>query len=126
MASDWRNLFICMSLCFHASRLPSVDNCPFVSLKISAFLRKDLFSRRKAELLQFVVIFSIYPLTKVITYQSWLFPVLAVQPLYNVCGIHDSSNILRKLEKGTDILPVFLPAIDRIGIFLSPSFFDKF
>ncbi len=48
-------------------------------------------------------------------------PVLAVQPFYDVCGIHDAPDIIGELEEGTDILPV----ADRIGVFLSPFLFGR-
>ena len=46
---------------------------------------------------------------------------LAVQPFYDVCGIHDHGCPL-KTGKGTDILPVVFPVTDRVWVLLSPIF----
>ena len=54
------------------------------------------------------------------------FPVLAVQPLYDVCRIHDAPDIIRKLEKGTDIFPVVLPITYCIRILLFVKLDDAF
>lgn len=54
------------------------------------------------------------------------FPVLAVKSFYDVCSIYDAPDIIGKLEEGTDILPVFFPVTDRIGVFLSPVLLDLF
>ena len=54
------------------------------------------------------------------------FPVLAVQSFYDVCGVHDTPDIIRELEEGADIVPVILPVAYRIGIFSSPFFFNLF
>ena len=53
-------------------------------------------------------------------------PVLAVQPFYDVCGIHDAPDIIRKLEKGTDIFPVVLPITYCIRILLFVKLDDAF
>ena len=48
------------------------------------------------------------------------FPVLTVQSLYDVSCVHNTSDIIWKLEKGTYIFPIIFPVADSIGIFLSP------
>ena len=50
--------------------------------------------------------------------------VLAVEPLYDIRGIHDAPDIIGELEEGADVFPVVFPVADRIGIFLSPFLFD--
>ena len=60
------------------------------------------------------------------------FPILAVQSFYDICRVHNASDIIRKLEKGTYIFPIIFPVADSIGIFLSPfllnvlQFFEQF
>ena len=50
------------------------------------------------------------------------FPILAVQSFYDICRVHNASDIIRKLEKGTYIFPIIFPVTDRIRIFLPPIF----
>ena len=50
------------------------------------------------------------------------FPVLSVQPFYNVCGIHNTPDVIRKLEERADIFPVIFPVTYRIGILPAPFF----
>ncbi len=54
------------------------------------------------------------------------FPVLAVQPLYNVRGIHNPADVLRELEEGADIFPIVFPVADSVWVFLTPCFFHVF
>ncbi len=54
------------------------------------------------------------------------FPVLAVEPFYNVGGIHDPADLVRELEEGADIFPVVLPVADSVWVFLPPRFFHVF
>ena len=51
------------------------------------------------------------------------FPILAVQSFYDICRVHNASDIIRKLEKGTYIFPIIFPVTDRVRIFLPPFFF---
>ena len=48
------------------------------------------------------------------------FSVLAVQSFYDICCVHDSADIIRKLEKRTYIFPVIFPVTDGIRILLPP------
>ena len=52
------------------------------------------------------------------------FPVLAIQSLYDICRVHNTPDIIRKLEKGTYIFPIIFPVADSVGIFLSPFLFN--
>ena len=54
------------------------------------------------------------------------FPVLTVQSFYDICCIHNSADISGKLKERAHIFPVVFPVTDRIGIFLSPFFFNHF
>ena len=45
------------------------------------------------------------------------FPILAVQSFYDICRVHNASDIIRKLEKGTYIFPIIFPVTDRVGYF---------
>ena len=55
------------------------------------------------------------------------FPILAVQSFYDICRVHNASDIIRKLEKGTYILPIYFPSyLDRVRIFLPPFFLFMF
>ena len=54
------------------------------------------------------------------------FPILAVQSFYDICRVHNASDIIRKLEKGTYIFPIIFPVTDRVRIFLPPFFFHVF
>ena len=47
------------------------------------------------------------------------FPILAVQSFYDICRVHNASDVIRKLEKGTYIFPIIFSADDSVGIFLS-------
>ena len=46
------------------------------------------------------------------------FPILAVQSFYDICRVHNASDIIRKLEKGTYIFPIIFPVTNRVRIFL--------
>ena len=46
------------------------------------------------------------------------FPILAVQSFYDICRVHNASDIIRKLKKGTYIFPIIFPVTDRVRIFL--------
>ena len=48
------------------------------------------------------------------------FPVLPVQPFYNIRGIHYAPDFIGELEERADVFPVVLPVADGIGIFFSP------
>ncbi len=54
------------------------------------------------------------------------FPVLAVEAFYDICGVHDTPDIIRKLEERTHVFLIIFPAAYCIGIFPSPFFFDLF
>ena len=54
------------------------------------------------------------------------FPILAVQSFYDICRVHNASDIIRKLKKGTYIFPIIFPVTDRVRIFLPPFFFHVF
>ena len=40
------------------------------------------------------------------------FTVLAVQPFYDVRGVHDPADVIRELEERTDIFPIVFPVAD--------------
>ena len=48
------------------------------------------------------------------------FPVLAVEPFYDVGGIHDPADIIWELEEGADIFTIVFPVTDSVRVYLSP------
>ena len=47
------------------------------------------------------------------------FPILAVQSFYDICRVHNASDIIRKLEKETYIFPIIFPVTDLSLIHIS-------
>ena len=45
------------------------------------------------------------------------FPILAVQSFYDICRVHNASDIIRKLEKGTYIFQLFSQLLIAYGYF---------
>ncbi len=45
------------------------------------------------------------------------FPILAVQSFYDICRVHNASDIIRKLEKGTYIFPIIFQLLIAYGYF---------
>lgn len=54
------------------------------------------------------------------------FPILAVQPFYDVRGVHDPADVIRELEERADVLPAVFPVADGKWVFLPPCFLYAF
>lgn len=54
------------------------------------------------------------------------FTVLAVQPFYDVRGVHDPADVIRELEERADIFPIVFPVADGKWVFLPPCFLYVF
>ena len=53
-------------------------------------------------------------------------PIMAVEPFYNVGGIHNPTDSIRELEEGAAIFLIVLPAADSTWAFLPPCLFHVF